>query len=63
MEPTLADAQARAVVRLSDGRTARLVCVPGTGPRRKTGAKCRVVLPSGKWLSIRPDELEVVSDA
>ena len=60
MTPTHADAKARATVRLRSGRLAELRFVPGTGPRRKSGDRARVVLPDGAWLSVPVDELEVV---
>lgn len=57
----IADAAARAVVRLPDGRLARLVSIPGR--ERRHGDKAVVRLPSGAHLSVTPDELEVVADA
>lgn len=56
---TVADAQARTIVRLKDGRTARLVAVPARSQRRSKGAKARVLLSSGAYLSIPLDTLEV----
>lgn len=51
----------RAVVRLADGRTARLAYWPDRSARRRSpGAKARVILPSGRWLSV---DLESVSVA
>lgn len=60
MSPTVGDAAARAVVRLPDGRSARLVSVPLPGSPRRHGAKAVVVLPSGAHLSVPPEALEVV---
>lgn len=51
------DAQQRALVRLPDGRTARLLSVPGA--RRANGAKARVQLPSGAVLSVDTEALEL----
>ena len=57
MTPTVDDAKARTVVRLRDGRTARLVSVPGRS--RKHGDKAVVVLASGAHLSVDMADVEV----
>ena len=59
--PTIADAVARAFVRLPDGRTGRLLYLPGgTRPgRRSKGNRARVQLPSGTVLSVDPATLEM----
>ena len=57
MTVTIDDAKARTVVRLRDGRTARLVSVPGRS--RKHGDKAVVVLASGAHLSVRLCDLVV----
>ena len=59
---TVDDAARRVVVRLSDGRTARLVAVPARSQRRSKGARARVVLASGAFLSVPVDELTRVSE-
>lgn len=69
--PTWIDAAARSVVRLPDGRTARLVSVPihrgdkdprpGAPRRNRAGNKARVMLASGKYLSVAWDDLTLVS--
>lgn len=71
LTPTIGDAAARRAVRLRDGRTARLVQVPPPGPprtpeeaagRRHKGAKARVLLPSGSYLSVPLGELTLLPD-
>lgn len=67
MTPTMHDAAAGAVVRLPDGRTARLVFVPNLDAKRRVsrrkgkhpGNKAKVKLPSGAVLSIDPSLLEL----
>jgi hypothetical protein len=59
--PTVEDAAARRVVRLVDGRTARLVAVPAQSQKRSKGAKARVMLSSGAHLSVAVSDLEVVA--
>jgi hypothetical protein len=55
----LGDASARRLVVLPDGRTGRLVYWPPRDPRRRTkGAKAKVQLPSGQYVSLPPDQLE-----
>lgn len=54
---TPADAAARVPVRLPDGRTARLISVPGPTNHRRVGGKARVILPSGAYLSVPVGEL------
>lgn len=61
MTPTVAHAASRALVRLPDGRTARLVRIPLGGSHHRGGAKARVQLPGGAYLSVRTSELEVVT--
>jgi hypothetical protein len=70
--PTVGDAKARALVRLPDGRTARLTYLPHPDIARRTGTRpdgrrrgraktmAHVQLPGGAYLCYRPDELEVV---
>ena len=58
--PTVADAARRAVVRIPDGRTARLHSVPGPNRTTSLGRKARVELPSGAFISINHDDLEVI---
>jgi hypothetical protein len=55
---TVNQAKDRVVVQLPDGRTARLVSVPGRS--RRHGDKAVVVLPSGAHLSVHPEQLQVV---
>ena len=56
-EVTAADAEKRTVVRLPDGRTARLLSVhPSKGGRSK-GRKARVLLASGACLSVALEDL------
>lgn len=62
MKPTFTDAKARAVVVLADGRSARLVSLPGPR-RRKTGARARVQLPSGAFLSVPVDSIVLADEA
>ena len=57
--PTLSDAEARRQVRLPDGRTARLVGIPGN---RSKGAKARVRLPSGAHLSFPLTDLTLIPE-
>lgn len=60
MTPTFTDAKNRVPVRLSDGRTARLLYLPGGHSARvSAGARARVLLPSGAVLSVDPASLEV----
>lgn len=54
---TVEHAAARRIVRLPDGRTARLIAVPASSQRRSKGAKARVQLQSGKVLSVEPGSL------
>jgi len=70
MRPHARDAKRRAVVRFKvDGRarTGRLAFWPvdnrkkGSGP--SPGLKARVVLPSGKYLSVDPEVVELVEEA
>ena len=49
------DAQQRALVRLPDGRTARLVSLTGRG--RATKPTARVQLPSGAYLTVPTERL------
>lgn len=49
------DAQQRALVRLPDGRTARLVSLTGRG--RATKPRARVQLPSGAYLTVPTERL------
>lgn len=51
------DAQQRALVRLPDGRTARLISL--TGPTARHKPKARVQLPSGAFLTVSTDTLEL----
>lgn len=53
------DAMQRAPVRLPDGRTARLLFVPGRTATRH-GARARVILPSGAVLAFPIDDLELL---
>lgn len=60
---SIADAQRRAVVRLPDGRTGRLIYWPapnhrpnGTG---RVGALARIQLPSGAVISAHPDTIQL----
>lgn len=55
-------AAARGLVRLADGRTARLVRWPASAPigRRSKGEKARVQLPSGAYLSVPIELLELI---
>ena len=66
------DAQNRAVVRLADGRTARLLYWPiavdsrrndPTQPRRRRGAKARVLLPSGAVITVPTDQVTPIEGA
>ena len=61
MKPTVADAKARRIVRLADGRTARLVYWPIPRERRRAvvrkGAKAIVLLPGGKYLGVSPESI------
>ena len=59
MRPTTGDAARRVVVRWGDGRTGRLLSVPGRSGRLSAGAKARVVLGSGAVVSVPVDELRV----
>jgi hypothetical protein len=65
--PTVFDAQARATVRLNDGRLATLRWWPAEtvkdrprrphdriGPHRSQGAKAKVELPSGAVITVDP---------
>lgn len=61
MTPTVRDAAARVPVRLPDGRTARLLSVPGQSSRHSQGTRARVTLPSGSVLSFPVDQLEVTA--
>lgn len=55
---TYRDAKHRQPVRLPDGRTARLVCLPGGDTeRRRNGSRARVLLPSGAYLSVPAADL------
>ena len=47
------------MVRWGDGRTGRLLSVPGRSTRLSAGAKARVVLGSGAVVSVPVDELRV----
>lgn len=53
--PTPADAMNRAQVRLADGRRGSLVYVPGRSPR--SGARCRVQLDGGAFVSVDVEEV------
>lgn len=60
MTPSYADAKNRRPVRLPDGRTARLIYLPGGASARvSVGARARVLLPSGAVLSVDPLTLVV----
>lgn len=67
MTPTMHDAAQGAVVRLPDGRSARLLFVPNLDAKQRVsrrngkhpGNKAKVRLPSGAVLSIDPTLLEV----
>ena len=58
--PTSRDAADRAIVRLADGRTARLLYVPDRSARGSQGRHVRVVLPSGAVLSVDAGSVRVV---
>ena len=57
--PTFADAKARAVVRLPDGRTGRLVFWPpppgAPRARRSKGRRARIELAGGSMVSVPPE--------
>lgn len=57
MSLTVQDAADRRVVRMPDGRTARLVSVPAQSSRRSKGAKARVVMPGGHHVSVPVGDL------
>lgn len=57
--PRLHDAVERALVRLGDGRTGRLLYVPG-GRGRSSGRMARVELHEGAVISVPPTSLELV---
>lgn len=61
MSPTVEDAASRKVVRLADGRTARLVAIPAPSQRRSKGAKARVQLQSGAHLSVPVTDITIVA--
>jgi hypothetical protein len=62
MTPTVDHAESRAIVRLPDGRTATLIAIPRRANHHRHGAKARVRLPGGAWLSVPTSDLEVVTD-
>lgn len=57
------DAAIKATVRLPSGQTGTLRYVPEVGHKtRRGGARAKVELPSGAWVSVPPDDLEVLTD-
>lgn len=60
LRPTLGDARRRELVRLPDGRTARLAALPARAGHVDWQRKARVILPSGAWLAVPAWQLEVV---
>lgn len=65
--PTAGDAKDRRVVRLPNGRLGRVVFVPPAGRvegkrvrNHSHGSKCRVVLGSGRYVSVARESLVVV---
>lgn len=64
MKLTFTHAKNRAEVILPDGRTAWLHSLPSTRPGARTkGARARVVLASGKYLSVAPEALRLAEEA
>lgn len=54
MSLTHSDAARRAVVRLPNGKTGRLVYVPSRDRRPGSDHRAKVLLPSGKFVSVDP---------
>ena len=59
--PLVVDAVERRIVVLPDGRTGRLLSVPGQSSHRSSGAKARVQLSSGAVLSFAMSDLRVLA--
>ena len=60
MRPTIDDAAGRTLVRLPDGRAARLAVLPVRAGHVDWQRKARVILPSGAWLAVPAWQLEVL---
>lgn len=63
--PRVCDAARRARVRFRVGgrvRVGALMFWPVEGRGRVTGAKARVVDSAGNWLSVRPDDVELLEE-
>lgn len=61
MSVTVQDAALRRVVTWGDGRTGRLVSLPGSKTRKSRGQKAIVLLASGAHLSVDPELVEVIA--
>lgn len=61
LRPTLGDARRRELVRLPDGRTARLAGLPVRAGHVDWQRKARVILPGDTWLSVPAWTLELLS--
>lgn len=63
--PGVCDAAGRARVRFRVGgrvRVGTLMSWPAPSSRRSAGAKARVVDRDGNWLSVRPDDVELLEE-
>lgn len=60
MTPTVDHAKAGALVRLPDGRIARLFAIPIRASHHQHGGRARVQLPGGAFLSVPSSDLEVI---
>lgn len=61
--PTFRHAKNRALVSLPDGKTGRLIFLPGGHSQTvNQGRKARVQLHSGAWVSIDPNLLTILEE-